>query len=140
VDARRELEIPQRQVAAISAVRSAGRASVAVRQNRRSRAGLGRFATSEQSGDGSLLMAGRTRKRELSLRGLPNFAWLTRCYEFHMPRSTLLALVCAFAGSRTRSRSVSHAVAHQPPRQITVFTVTVTGCWIRLKAEFLREL
>ena len=102
-------EIPPETVAAITAARSAGRPVLAVGTTV-VRALEDSAQRARQIGTGSLLMPGRAEARIFIAPGYQFSAVDALLTNFHLPRSTLLALVCAFAGREHVLAAYSHAV------------------------------
>ncbi len=102
-------EIPADTVAAISTARSAGRAVLAVGTTV-VRALEDSAQRAQQSGKGSLLMAGRAEARIFITPGYQFRVVDALLTNFHLPRSTLLALVCSFAGREHVLAAYRHAV------------------------------
>jgi len=103
-------EIPAETVAAISAARSAGRAVLAIGTTV-VRALEDSAQRARQSGAGSLLLAGRAEAKIFITPGYQFSVVDALLTNFHLPRSTLLALVCAFAGREHVLAAYRHAVA-----------------------------
>ena len=95
-------EVPEETVTAIAAARAAGGRVLAV--------GTTTLRALEAAASSGTLTAGRG---ETNLFILPGFRFhvvdrlLT---NFHLPRSTLFMLVCAFGGTQTMKRAYAHAV------------------------------
>jgi S-adenosylmethionine:tRNA ribosyltransferase-isomerase len=102
-------EIPAETVAAIAAARSAGRTVLAIGTTV-VRALEDSAQHARQSGTGSLLMAGRAEANIFITPGYRFSVVDALLTNFHLPRSTLLALVCAFAGREHVLAAYSHAV------------------------------
>ncbi len=102
-------EISAEAVAAICAARSAGRKVLAIGTTV-VRALEDSAQHARQSGTGSLLMAGRAEAKIFITPGYQFAAVDALLTNFHLPRSTLLALVCAFAGRQHVLAAYSHAV------------------------------
>jgi S-adenosylmethionine:tRNA ribosyltransferase-isomerase len=102
-------EIPAATVAAIAAARSAGRAVLAIGTTV-VRALEDSAQHARQTGTGSLLMAGRAEAKMFITPGYQFSVVDALLTNFHLPRSTLLALVCAFAGREHVLAAYRHAV------------------------------
>jgi S-adenosylmethionine:tRNA ribosyltransferase-isomerase len=102
-------EIPAETVAAITAARSAGRAVLAIGTTV-VRALEDSAQHARQSGTGRLLMAGRAEAKIFITPGYQFRMVDALLTNFHLPRSTLLALVCAFAGREHVLAAYRHAV------------------------------
>jgi S-adenosylmethionine:tRNA ribosyltransferase-isomerase len=95
-------EVPEETVAAITAARAAGGRVLAV--------GTTSLRALEAAASGGTLTAGRG---ETNLFILPGFRFQVvdrLLTNFHLPRSTLFMLVCAFGGTQTLKRAYAHAV------------------------------
>ena len=90
-------EISAETVAAIGGARSVGRQVLAIGTTV-VRALEDSAKRARESGTGSLLMAGRAEARIFITPGYEFAVVDALLTNFHLPRSTLLALVCAFAG------------------------------------------
>jgi len=102
-------EIPADTVARITAARSAGRPVLAIGTTV-VRALEDSAARARQSGTGALLMPGRAEAKIFITPGYQSAAVDALLTNFHLPRSTLLALVCAFAGREHVLAAYGHAV------------------------------
>jgi S-adenosylmethionine:tRNA ribosyltransferase-isomerase len=102
-------EISAETVAAIGAARSAGRKVLAIGTTV-VRALEDSAQRARESGTGSLLMAGRAEARIFITPDYEFAAVDVLLTNFHLPRSTLLALVCAFAGREHVLAAYGHAV------------------------------
>jgi S-adenosylmethionine:tRNA ribosyltransferase-isomerase len=102
-------EIPAETVAAIAAARSAGRTVLAIGTTV-VRALEDSAQRARQSGSGSLLIAGRAEAKIFITPGFQFAAVDALLTNFHLPRSTLLALVCAFAGRKRVLAAYGRAV------------------------------
>jgi S-adenosylmethionine:tRNA ribosyltransferase-isomerase len=102
-------QIPAETVAAITAARSAGRAVLAIGTTV-VRALEDSAQHARQSDTGSLLMAGRAEAKMFITPGYQFSLVDALLTNFHLPRSTLLALVCAFAGREHVLAAYRHAV------------------------------
>jgi S-adenosylmethionine:tRNA ribosyltransferase-isomerase len=97
--------IPAATVEAIGAARAAGRRVLAV--------GTTTLRALEASASGGALAAGPA-ETDLFVRPGFRFRVVDRLLtNFHLPRSTLLVLVAAFAGLRTMRRAYAHAIAQR---------------------------
>jgi S-adenosylmethionine:tRNA ribosyltransferase-isomerase len=102
-------EISPESVKAITTARSAGRRVVAIGTTV-VRALEDSAQRAQQSGIGSLLVTGRAEAKIFITPGY-QFALVDALLtNFHLPRSTLLALVCAFAGRERALEAYRHAV------------------------------
>jgi len=102
-------EIPGETVRAISAARAVGRTVLAIGTT--VVRALEDSARRAQENDlGNLLVAGRSEARIFITPGHRFRAVDAMLTNFHLPRSTLLALVCAFAGRENVLRAYQHAV------------------------------
>ncbi len=102
-------EIPADTVARITAARSAGRPVLAIGTTV-VRALEDSAQRARQSGTGTLLMPGRAEAKIFITPGYQSAVVDALLTNFHLPRSTLLALVCAFAGRRHVLAAYAHAV------------------------------
>jgi S-adenosylmethionine:tRNA ribosyltransferase-isomerase len=102
-------EIPTATVAAITVARSAGRAVLAIGTTA-VRALEDSAQRARQSGASSLLIAGRAEAKIFITPGHRFAAVDALLTNFHLPRSTLLALVSAFAGREHVLAAYGHAV------------------------------
>jgi S-adenosylmethionine:tRNA ribosyltransferase-isomerase len=102
-------EIPADTVARITAARSAGRPVLAIGTTV-VRALEDSAERARQSGTGALLMPGRAEAKIFITPGYQSAAVDALLTNFHLPRSTLLALVCAFAGREHVLAAYGHAV------------------------------
>ena len=102
-------EIPAETVAMVSAARRAGRTVLAIGTTV-VRALEDSAQRAVESGTGSLLMAGRAQAKIFITPGYQFSVVDALLTNFHLPRSTLLALVCAFAGREQVLGAYRHAV------------------------------
>jgi S-adenosylmethionine:tRNA ribosyltransferase-isomerase len=102
-------EISAATVAAIGAARLAGRRVLAIGTTV-VRALEDSAQRARQSGTGNLLMAGPADAKIFITPGYQFAAVDSLLTNFHLPRSTLLALVCAFAGREHVLAAYRHAV------------------------------
>ena len=102
-------EIPADTVARITAARSAGRPVLAIGTTV-VRALEDSAQRARQSATGTLLMPGRAEAKIFITPGYQPAAVDALLTNFHLPRSTLLALVCAFAGREQVLAAYRHAV------------------------------
>src|SRR5260370_19992260 len=102
-------EIPADTVARITAARSAGRPVLAIGTTV-VRALEDSAQRARQSGTGTLLMPGRAEAKIFITPGYQSAVVDALLTNFHLPRSTLLALVCAFAGREHVLAAYGHAV------------------------------
>jgi len=102
-------EIPADTVARITAARSAGRPVLAIGTTV-VRALEDSAQRARQSGTGTLLMPGRAEAKIFITPGYQSAAVDALLTNFHLPRSTLLALVCAFAGRERVLAAYGYAV------------------------------
>ncbi len=102
-------EIPTETVAAIGGARSIGRQVLAIGTTV-VRALEDSAKRARESGTASLLMAGRAEARIFITPGYEFAAVDALLTNFHLPHSTLLALVCAFAGREHVLAAYGHAV------------------------------
>jgi S-adenosylmethionine:tRNA ribosyltransferase-isomerase len=103
-------EIPAETADPIQAARAAGRPIVAVGTTvvRALEDAAGRAA---EAGSSSLVLPGKADARLFIVPGFQFRVVHGLLTNFHLPRSTLLALVCAFAGREHILRAYEHAVA-----------------------------
>jgi S-adenosylmethionine:tRNA ribosyltransferase-isomerase len=102
-------EIPADTVARITAARSAGRPVLAIGTTV-VRALEDSAQRARQNGTGTLLMPGRAEAKIFITPGYQSAVVDALLTNFHLPRSTLLALVCAFAGREHVLAAYGHAV------------------------------
>jgi S-adenosylmethionine:tRNA ribosyltransferase-isomerase len=102
-------EISAETVAAITAARSAGRKVLAIGTTV-VRALEDSARRARQSGVGGLMIAGRGEAKIFIAPGYQFTIVDALLTNFHLPRSTLLALVCAFAGREHVLAAYGHAV------------------------------
>jgi S-adenosylmethionine:tRNA ribosyltransferase-isomerase len=102
-------DISAETVAAIGGARSVGRQVLAIGTTV-VRALEDSAKRARESGTGSLLMAGRAEARIFITPGYEFAVVDALLTNFHLPRSTLLALVCAFAGREHVLAAYAHAV------------------------------
>jgi S-adenosylmethionine:tRNA ribosyltransferase-isomerase len=102
-------EISASTVEAINAARSAGRTVLAIGTTV-VRALEDSARRADESGSKNLLVAGRSEARIFITPGYRFHAVDALLTNFHLPRSTLLALVCAFAGRANVLAAYRHAV------------------------------
>jgi S-adenosylmethionine:tRNA ribosyltransferase-isomerase len=103
-------EIPAETVNAISSARAAGRTILAIGTTV-VRALEDSARQAQENGSGNLVVAGRSEARIFITPGHRFRAVDALLTNFHLPRSTLLALVAAFAGRENVLAAYQHAVA-----------------------------
>jgi S-adenosylmethionine:tRNA ribosyltransferase-isomerase len=103
-------EIPAETVSAISSARAAGRTILAIGTTV-VRALEDSARQAQEHGSGNLVVAGRSEARIFITPGHRFRAVDALLTNFHLPRSTLLALVGAFAGRENVLAAYQHAVA-----------------------------
>jgi len=103
-------EIPAETVSAISSARRAGRTILAIGTTV-VRALEDAARRAQENSSGNLLVAGRSEAMIFITPGHRFRAVDALLTNFHLPRSTLLALVCAFAGRENVLPAYQHAVA-----------------------------
>jgi S-adenosylmethionine:tRNA ribosyltransferase-isomerase len=102
-------EIPAETAEGIQAARATGRPIVAVGTTV-VRALEDAAVRSAEAGSSSLVLPGRADARIFIVPGFPFRVVDALLTNFHLPRSTLLGLVCAFAGLEYVLRAYKHAV------------------------------
>ena len=102
-------EIPEETAARVAAARAAGRPVLAVGTTV-VRALEDAAMKAAEAGSQSLLHAGKAEAQILIVPGVRFRVVTALLTNFHLPRSTLLALVCAFAGREQVLAAYKHAV------------------------------
>jgi S-adenosylmethionine:tRNA ribosyltransferase-isomerase len=102
-------EISSESVTAVTAARAAGRTVLAIGTTV-VRALEDSAQRARESGTGNLLMPGRAEAKIFITPGYQFSVVDALLTNFHLPRSTLLALVCAFAGRERVLDAYKHAV------------------------------
>ena len=102
-------EIPSESIAAITAARAAGKTVLAIGTTI-VRALEDSARRARENGTGNLLMPGRAEANIFITPGYQFTVVDGLLTNFHLPRSTLLALVCAFAGRERVLDAYKHAV------------------------------
>ena len=103
-------EIPERTAAAVASARAAGRRVVAIGTTVVRALEDSAQRAAAQSASGGVLLAGRGEARIFITPGHAFRVVDALLTNFHLPRSTLLALVCAFAGREKVLNAYGHAV------------------------------
>ncbi|HXL23603.1 MAG TPA: tRNA preQ1(34) S-adenosylmethionine ribosyltransferase-isomerase QueA [Candidatus Dormibacteraeota bacterium] len=103
-------EIPRETVERICAAKAAGRPIVAIGTTA-VRALEDSALRAAEAGPGDFVLAGRADARVFITPGFPFRVVDALLTNFHLPKSTLLALVCAFAGRDPVLAAYRHAVA-----------------------------